>query len=257
MSLRICSLSSGSSGNCIFVAGEKSSFLVDAGIPLSRVKKCLDVFGADLSKTDILITHTHSDHVKYLSQLTKHCRRVYCSPKSLEEIQKQGIFNAKAFEGEIALDDVLVSEVTVSHDVPCRAYSFFNKNAKASIATDLGVVSDEVCDFLMGSDLVMLESNHDPKLLMENKNYPPYLKKRILSNKGHLSNDACAEVSLSLALSGTKQILLAHLSKENNNPALAFNTVVANLESNGIIEGEDVSVEVALQDKLSGIYEIV
>ncbi len=256
MSIRICSLSSGSSGNCVYVSTEKASFLVDAGIPLSRVEKCLRIFGADLASTDVFITHTHSDHIKHLDKISLVCRRIYCSRSSALTVEKCVGDRLSVMEGEIAIGDVLVSGFDVSHDVPCLGYSFYHGSSKISVATDLGRVDESVFDSLLGSDLVMLESNHDPRLLSENKKYPAYLKKRILSDRGHLSNEACAEASLRLALSGTRQIILAHLSKENNTPQLAFNTVVGNLEANGMVEGQDIKVDVALQDRLTGIYEI-
>jgi len=257
MGMRICSLSSGSKGNCIFVGTEKSSVLVDAGIPLTKIKKCMEIFGADLSQTDLFVTHTHTDHIKYLSQIARYCKSVYCSPAVAQQIEQYAGYKTKITDCDKTVGDITVSAFGVSHDVPCQGYSFYHGSGKISIATDLGKVDDDVLDALMGSDLVMLESNHDPKMLACNKTYPAYLKKRILSDRGHLCNDACAEAALRLALEGTRQFLLAHLSQENNTPQLAYNTVVGNLEANGIVEGADVSVEVALQDRVTGIYELV
>ena len=95
MGMRICSLSSGSKGNCIYVGTEKSSILVDVGISLSKIKKCMEIFGADLSQTDVFITHTHVDHIKYLSQIAKHCRAVYCSPVVAQQIEQSAGYKTK------------------------------------------------------------------------------------------------------------------------------------------------------------------
>ena len=116
---------------------------------------------------------------------------------------------------------------------------------------------------ITGSDLVVLESNHDAEMLKRNGKYSEFLKKRILSDKGHLSNDDCAETACLLAASGTKQIILAHLSEENNCPELAFETVCKKkkkkkkkLESRGYAEGRDVKIDVAEQNALSALYDI-
>ena len=159
------------------------------------------------------------------------------------------------------MQDFFVGEFTVtpfraSHDVPCVGYTLSAGGKSVSVVTDIGKVTPAVMKAITGSDLVVLESNHDAEMLKRNGKYSEFLKKRILSDKGHLSNDDCAETACLLAASGTKQIILAHLSEENNCPELAFETVCKKLESRGYEEGRDVKIDVAEQNALSALYDI-
>lgn len=256
MGIRICSFASGSKGNCIYVAADKTEFLIDAGIPLASVKKYLGALGTDIGNVNLLITHTHADHIRCLNLYAPLCKAVYCCEDCAQTVEKQAKEKTVAFGSDFKVGDVLISPFAVSHDVPCVGYSFYYGNGKVSIATDLGCVSRDVYCSLAGSDIVMLEANHDAAMLAVNKKYPPILKKRILSDKGHLSNDMAAQTAVGLAHSGTRRFLLAHLSAENNTPELAYNAVAGALEGEGICVGDDVTVEVARQDRLTGIYEV-
>ena len=137
----------------------------------------------------------------------------------------------------------------------CLGFSVFSQNAKFSIATDLGCCPENIISCLKKSDIVLLEANHDENLLVNNPKYPVVLKKRILSNKGHLSNIACAEVIARL-VGETSQIVLGHLSEENNSPLLAYNTIKSQLAKKGIVEGKNIFIDVAYQHKMSNIFEI-
>ncbi len=260
MSLKVCSLSSGSSGNCIFVSSDNATVLIDAGIPLSRVERSLRVFSCPCDKTSVIITHTHSDHISGVPSLTaKYKVPVYAHYLSREIANKRD-FDAtclKEFgDDDFCVGDLLISPFRVSHDVPCVGFSVLCGGKKVSVMTDLGYVTDKTIGGVSDSDMVVIEANHDEELLKNNPHYPYYLKKRILSDKGHLSNSACADAVVKLARSGVKQIMLAHLSRENNYPELAFSAVKDELTKNGIVEGKDVMMEVAPASKLSGLYII-
>ena len=138
----------------------------------------------------------------------------------------------------------------------CFGYSFTNEGNKMSIATDLGFCPKSVVDNLKGSRLLILEANHDIETLNNNPNYPMYLKKRILSNKGHLNNFATSEVLKELVGCGLEQTVLAHLSEENNSPSLAFNSVKQELKKSGIIEGQHLFIDVASQTQIGNNFKL-
>lgn len=258
----MCVLGSGSSGNCIFVASETTKILVDLGLPALRVEKCLRALGSSADSVSVLITHCHSDHI---SGIDTFCRRhkdaaVYCHSDCLGSLwQKLGESRKKlvSSDGDFFVGDITVSPFRVSHDVPCVGYSLLSGGKKATIATDIGKVTRKMLDSVSDSDLIIIESNHDETLLRNNASYSPFLKNRILSDKGHLSNGACAECVAYLACRGVKQIVLAHLSRENNYPELAFETCKNYLFSRGLCEGKDVRLEVAYADRMSSLFEIV
>lgn len=256
MGLKICSLGSGSSGNAIYIADPTSAILVDEGIPVKRVEACLKVLGAPRIPA-LVITHAHSDHIGQVPAFVrKYGSQVYCSESCYRELLRKGVPSVHLirFDGDFFIGNILVSPFPISHDVPCLGYSFTSGGSKISVATDIGVIPDKVIERMADSDVVMLECNHDESLVHANPKYTAALKRRILSAKGHLSNAACAEAAVKLADRGVKQIILAHLSKENNYPELAYSTVSDRLHAAGF---DGVKVEVATQDRMSGLYEVV
>lgn len=260
MGLRVCSLSSGSTGNCTFVASDSAAVLIDAGIPLSRIEKSLRVFSVPCDKVSVLVTHTHSDHISGIGALeSKYGVPVYAHSLSADVKDKCGLAADRFTEfgdGDFGIGDLLIAPFRVSHDVPCVGYRVYNRGKKVSILTDLGRVTDGIINSVADSDMVIIEANHDEELLMNNPKYTFFLKKRILSDSGHLSNAACAAAVVRLAAGGVRQIMLAHLSRENNYPELAFRCVADALAANGIREGKDVNIEVAAASRMSGLYEI-
>lgn len=262
MSLKVCVFGSGSSGNCIYIASKGAKLLVDLGLPALRVEKCLKALGSSPDEISVLLTHSHHDHV---SGLDTFCRRnkgtaVYCHEDCLGSLyHKLGEARKKliAVGGDFFIGDVTVSPFRVSHDVPCVGYSILSGGKKVTVATDIGKMPQKLLESVADSDLMVLESNHDEVLLKNNRAYSPYLKKRILSDKGHLSNAACAECVAYLACRGVKQVVLAHLSRENNYPELAFETCKNYLCSRGLCEGRDIRLEVAQADRMSSLFEIV
>ncbi len=255
-------MGSGSKGNCIYVGCNNTNILIDMGLPIRRIEKSLAVIGVNPSSVSVLITHEHSDHIKttdafvkkYGSSVYAHeaCREGICRCCDLDV----GEYVFFGDDDSFYVGELSVAPFNVSHDVPCVGYSIEGNGKKLSVATDIGKVTPSVLKAIIGSDLVVLESNHDRVMLEKNAVYPRYLKNRISSGKGHLSNDDCALTIRSLVATGTKQVVLAHLSEENNCPELAFETVKRVVEEGGYVEGKDIKIEIAEQDRLSSMFEI-
>ena len=260
--MKIVNLGSGSKGNCTLVKTDETNILIDAGLPITEIETKLLYLGIEPGDVDgILITHEHSDHIKSVERLSKKYHiPVYAHHLEWGTLdQKITILPQlkKVFDDEdFYVGDFTVASFKLSHDANlCVGYSIFNRGGKFSIATDLGVCPKEVVEKLKGSNVVLLEANHDEKLLANNDKYPFVLKKRILSSKGHLSNTASAEVIFQL-VGGTTQIVLGHLSEENNAPSLAYSTIKAYLAERGVEEGKHIFIDVASQHEISNVFEI-
>lgn len=249
--MRVFNLSSGSDGNATYIETENSRILVDDGISCSETIKRLDLIGVKGSDLDaIVVTHEHSDHIKGISVLSKKFNiPVYAHndvwnglyPK-LSNLKEE---NIRVFTDDFEIKDLLISPVEIPHDVKCYGFSLTNGNSKVSLLTDLGHTTDKILQSIKGSRLVYLEANHDLTMLRNSQKYPLSLKMRIAGKNGHLSNDASAEFAEKLVYSGTRQIVLSHLSKENNTPELAFTYISQKLADKGIIEGEHMRIDVA------------
>lgn len=255
MALRICSLASGSHGNCIFIGSETTSLLIDAGISCKRIKEGLKALDVDPMSLNVLITHSHSDHIAHLDSVAKNMSPiVYTHFLSYSGISSKipGYLKLKEFDGDFYIGDITVSPFKLSHDVPCVGYSFICGGKKISVVTDVGQLSQSNLISIDGSDVVLIESNHDENMLLANSRYSYPLKKRILSDRGHLSNKACAAASIECIKSGTKQIILGHLSQENNTVELAYETTHKAIENAHLSAG----LCVAYQDRMSNIIEV-
>ena len=154
--------------------------------------------------------------------------------------------NKKIFTDTFAIKDLIIEPVELPHDVKCFGYSLKENDKKISILTDLGHTTNNIFNAVKGSSLVYLEANHDINMLKNSEKYPLTLKLRIAGPNGHLSNDSSAEFIEKLVKTGTRQIVLSHLSKENNTPELAFNYISSVLSDKGLIEGENFKIDVAL-----------
>ena len=166
--------------------------------------------------------------------------------------------NMKVFENDrsYSLEDLIIRPFSISHDASdAVGYNFYAENEKMSIATDIGMITDNIRRHLYKSKLVVLESNYDPNMLMMGS-YPYSLKKRVMSDTGHLSNEDAAKFCIDLVKEGTERILLAHLSKENNFPELAYETSKSILAQNDIIIGQDIKLDVLLREEVSDIYNV-
>ena len=261
--MKIVTLGSGSKGNCTLVATDTTFLLIDAGFPLTETETKLISLGVNPCNINaILVTHEHSDHIKSIDRFCKkYGAKVYAHqlewPALNQKLKLVSDQNKVAFnDNDFFVGDLTISSFRLSHDANyCVGYSIYNQGAKFSIATDLGVCTPQIIEQLKGSNIVLLEANHDEVLLANNSRYPVTLKKRILSSKGHLSNRASAEV-ISQLVGGTNQIILGHLSEENNSPVHAYNQIKAFLAQKGIIEGENIFIDVATQHRIGNIFEI-
>ncbi|MFZ5968299.1 MAG: MBL fold metallo-hydrolase [Bacillota bacterium] len=266
MGIRFCSLASGSSGNCQYIGNEEMGLLVDVGLSGKRVIQCMESIGERMEKLNgILITHEHSDHIRGIGILSRKFNiPIYANTNTWEEMKGKigGIReeNIRTFNTgeEFSIGSIRIRPYGIPHDAKEPvAFSFFCDGVKVSIATDLGYVSDEIKEEIRDADLLMLESNHDVEMLKMGK-YPWYLKKRILGERGHLSNDTAGEVIADMMEdnSMTTNILLGHLSKENNFPELAYETVKSVLQSRKIQVGLDLNLDLTYRDRVSRVYNI-
>ena len=251
--VRVVNLSSGSDGNLTYLESKGAKILIDAGLSCREIETRLSLLGVLGSQIDaILITHEHSDHVRGVDIFaSKFKTKVYAHLDNWGALEKklQRVSNSQKFQFTSApfqINDLTITSFKVPHDSACCVgFSIQNENKKISICTDLGKISDQILSNLYGSQLVYLEANHDIEMLKNNINYSASLKQRILSSRGHLSNIASAQAIEKLFKNGTKRVVLSHLSKENNTPALALETVKVILEAKGVVLGEDFFVDVA------------
>lgn len=258
-----CPLYSGSSGNSVFVSGKKSSILIDAGLPGKRIEEALKCIDKDPKDIDgIFVTHEHIDHVKGVGVLS----RRYNIPIYANELTWKGMLknigkikpeNINVIDKKsIAIKDMEIYSYSIPHDAADPVgYTINTENKKVSVATDLGYFSSEVENAVKNSDVVLLESNHDVEMLKFGP-YPYPLKRRILSNRGHLSNEACGKAVIDMIKYNLKKVILGHLSKTNNYPELAYETVVSILRENGVKINKDISVCMARRDMPSNYVQL-
>lgn len=234
--MRLCSIASGSSGNCIYAGSVNTHLLIDAGVSCKRIEQGLQK--AELTAKDlsgILVTHEHIDHIQGLGVLArKYGIPMYGTKGTLEGVMQAGknlgVFDSSLLreiktDENIRIGDLLIHPFRISHDAkePC-AYRFEDNHTKAAVVTDLGMFDSYVVENLKGLDAVLLEANHDVRMVQAGR-YTYALKQRILGSTGHLSNDNSGLLLNEILHEGMKHILLGHLSRENNLPELAFETV--------------------------------
>ncbi len=258
---KFCSLFSGSSGNCLFAGDEKTKILIDAGVSGRRIEGALSQIGESCGALSaILVTHEHQDHIAGAGILARRYGiPVYATQKTWEAIDNEKLLGKLPNEyrrvvntGEsINMESIKIKAYHIPHDAADPvAYTLSSGGHKISIATDIGHVTEEIRKSLTGSELVLVEANHDVEMLRAGK-YPYNLKRRILSDTGHLSNEAAAELICELVKKGTGKFILGHLSAENNYPKLAYQTVLAELKMRGLSEIKDLYIAVADRDCVS------
>lgn len=254
---RFYSLFSGSRGNASVVRSGGSSLLIDAGVSCRQIMTSLSEHNISReSVAGILITHTHSDHIKGLRVLCKNLSaKVFATKETMTALLNEGHITENSFGGIIEEKDENIGDFSVKsfpteHDAPgsCGFRIETPEQRSCAVCTDLGLVTDTVHNAVRGSDLVLLESNYDP-VMLKNGIYPPYLKARIAGREGHLSNINCAEEAASLIEEGTSRIILGHLSQENNTPCIAESTVREHLDKKYCC-GSDYLLYTAVQNGL-------
>ena len=252
------SLYSGSSGNCSVVRCGQRYLLVDMGKGVRTTSAALKALDLSVNDCDgVLITHEHSDHVKGLTTfLKKYPLPVYGSADTVDMLESNGVVPAScplySLGGrEEDIGAFGVQTFPTSHDVPCVGYRIHTPDGKTmSIATDLGTLTPAVHEALSGCDLVALESNYDLHMLRTGP-YPYYLRARIESARGHLSNDECSAKLLELVQEGCKRFALCHLSQDNNTPALALQTVFTTLGAADVVPDKDCIVQAQRRNEIS------
>ena len=257
-----CPLYSGSSGNSIFVASQNTKILVDVGMTGKSIESALKQINQNPNDIDgIFITHEHSDHIKGAGIISRRYDIPIYANENTWEAMKTKIGNVKENNikiiesNSVDIMDMHIANYNISHDAAAPiGYAFYSGNKKACIATDLGYFSREVKNVIKDADVILLESNHDVEMVKFGP-YPYPLKRRILSDVGHLSNDACGQAIVEIMNDKRKHIILGHLSKTNNFPELAYQSVVNILKENYIEIGKDISLNLARRDMPSDIID--
>ncbi len=258
--MQIHVLASGSTGNATYIEMENTKLLVDAGISARRIKQSLEKIGTKVEDIDgVLITHEHRDHVNGLTTLLKKYNLpAYAQPDTWRSMYCRELLPdvcCKALTDSFNIGRVKVEPFSISHDAADPVgFRLYAGSTKVSVATDLGFVTPTVKEALALSDVMVLESNHDVDML-KNGSYPWHLKKRIMSNRGHLANTDAGWTLARLNRKAHTHVFLAHLSQENNRPELAEETVADILTTQGCKLGQDVTLHLTYPEQISGFSE--
>ena len=259
--MRVCNLASGSSGNCTYIESEKARILIDNGKTFPYIFNALNELGVDPATIDaILITHEHSDHIKGVQKFARtYETSVYAHMYIESKLKKQIQINTDQFvffDSNFEIKDLQIQPFILPHDSDfCVGYRVSEGNAVVSICTDLSNCSANTLEAMKGSALVYLESNYDPEMLMTYPGYPAYLKNRI-SERGHLSNIQCAKAIEQLVKTGTRLVVLSHISEHSNTENLAVETVANYLRSKGIIPNVNVRLDISHHEQRGTIFRI-
>ena len=258
-----CSLYSGSSGNCLLVETSNTKILIDAGESAKKITSALSLANIEPNQIDaILVTHEHSDHVKGLGTFSKkYDIPVYANSKTWDAMPEQSFKIAEkniqkfTIEENFEIGDLKIHPFKIPHDAanPC-GFNLIYENNKISIATDIGHMTSNIVHKLEDSLFVLLEANYDPEILKCSP-YPYLLKKRIAGPNGHLPNSEAGKTISHLMNCGLKEVMLGHLSKENNFPELAYKTVVEELIENKR-DSSKIKIDVANRYEPSNLIKI-
>ena len=274
------SLASGSSGNCTLLHTDDTDLLIDCGISARRIEEELNALGLSLEDIDaVLVTHEHSDHIKGLKRLmSAYSIPVYASEGTLSALYQSTKDEYFRFSGadlmhgisadrEFQLGSALICPFRIYHDA--AAPLGFRIEAAGSgtapedrsrvsvcVTTDTGYFDDYIRDHLLYLDAALIESNHDRSMLVEGK-YPMYLKRRIMSRKGHLCNNQSGKLLSEIISPRLRHVFLGHLSRENNTPEIALSTVLSEVrEALGERIASGLSISVAPQDGMSEVVRL-
>ncbi|MDO5516925.1 MAG: MBL fold metallo-hydrolase [Clostridium sp.] len=260
-----CSLYSGSSGNSMFIASERAKILIDAGLPGKKIDTALQEINENPRDLNgIFITHEHSDHVKGVGVISrKYDIPIYANADTWSAME-QSIGKIKEHNIKIIdkrsiteIEDMNIKAFNIPHDaVSPMGYTVTDGLKSVSVATDFGTFTKEIYDNIKESEVILLESNHDVNMLKFGP-YPYPLKRRILSEIGHLSNEDCGSAIVELVKCGlNKNVILGHLSNTNNQPDLAYQTVLNVLNENGIKVQDDIILTMADRHNPSSYIKI-
>ena len=252
--MKICVLASGSKGNSSYIETDKTKSLVDLGMSAGYIAKSLKSIGVDPSEIQrVFITHAHTDHVAGLKIKKKKYHPVVYLTKKMEEELGFEIEDKVYIDDNTSIDDLDVTVIKTSHDAADSNGYVFSSGGKSIVyITDTGYIHVKNFEKLKNKSLYVFESNHDVRLLREGK-YPYYLQQRILSDKGHLSNKDSAYYLSNFIGDKTEQIILIHLSEENNKPEVALKTLLDTLEKKGVRVPD---IEIAMQRESTELIEL-
>lgn len=259
----LCTLASGSSGNCLLMSDGKTHILVDAGISARRITKALKELGVEPAElAGILVTHEHSDHIAGIATLTKQLGLpVYASRAAARQLSYRIAFIESCLHtfhpGEsFEVGSFGVESYPTSHDTAeSVGYAVTCGGRKAAVVTDLGIVTDDVRAGIRGAHLAVVEANHDVEMLRSGP-YPYYLKSRILGDHGHLCNEDGGALARLAVEDGAHTVVLAHLSAENNSPSVAHRVVKTCLNAAGVDTEKDILLEVAPRSETGRRYTV-
>ncbi len=264
--MKLCSIASGSSGNCIFAGSETTGILIDAGISGKRIEAGLNSIDRKTAEMDaIFVTHEHIDHIAGLGVLARRYGiPIYTTQGTYDAVLKtksvgkmpEGLFRPVTPDTDVQVGDLNIHPFSISHDAADPVgYRVESGDKKAAVATDLGFYNDYITEQLTGLDALLLESNHDVRML-EVGSYPYHLKQRILGKRGHLSNESAGQLLCSVLHDNLKHIVLGHLSRENNYPSLAFETVCSEVTmGDNPWKAGDFHISVAKRDEPGALLE--
>ena len=265
--MELCSIASGSSGNCIYAGTESSHLMIDAGISGKRIEAGLNSIGLKTAEMQaLLVTHEHSDHISGLGVVArKYGIPIYATAETIEAVKgissvgkvDETLFHPIEAGAEFQIGDITVEPVSISHDAANPvAYIMKQSDKKMAVITDLGKYDNYLIDKLQDLDVLLLEANHDVRMLQVGS-YPYPLKQRILGDRGHLSNESSGQFLGQLLHDKFKKVVLGHLSKENNLAELAYETVRQEVEQGeNPYHGNDFPIQVAKRDEVSELIRI-
>ena len=266
MKVKFLSLASGSSGNCYYLGTDTYGILIDAGIGVRTIKKCLKEYGLALEKVRaVFVTHDHADHIKAVGTLgEKYGIPVYSTPEIHAGINKNYCMTEKLTsasvrhiqkEVPVSLDDFAVTAFEVPHDGTDNVGYCVEVDGKVfSFLTDLGCITPTAANYICKAHYLIIEANYDEEMLKMGP-YPAHLKERIAGANGHMSNRDTAHFLADNIHEGLKNIWLCHLSKDNNHPELAYKTVEFIFRGKGILVGKDVQLAALKRNTPSEYHE--
>lgn len=264
--LLFCSFGSGSSGNCYYLGTRERGVLIDAGISTRAIQRGLRENGLDLSNVmGVLVTHDHADHIRSVGTLGERVHiPIYATRQIHEGIDRnygvrEKLRTSRRYfekEEEWTLGEFIINTLTISHDATeCLSYIIDYYDQRFMIVTDCGEPNQMLEEYIATSNHLVIEANHDEQLLL-NGPYPTYLKQRILSPRGHQSNHTCGELLQRNYHEGLRNIFLCHLSRENNDPEVARETITDYLREMGVEPGQDVFLRTLDRTTASPLYEL-
>ena len=265
--LELCAIASGSSGNCICVGSDHTHLLIDAGVSGKRIESGLNEIDLKTSEMQgILVTHEHSDHIAGLGVLARRYNiPIFATEKTIYAIKNtksvgkidEDLFQVIQSGRRFSIGELTINPISISHDAADPvAYKVINGDKKVAVVTDLGTYNQAIVDELQGLDALLLEANHDVKMLQMGI-YPYQLKQRILGDRGHLSNERSGQLLSELLHDNFGTVVLGHLSKENNYEELAYEAVRLEVTMGDTpYKAEDFPMYVAKRDTVSPMIRV-